>query len=668
MKYLARTLAFLILLAALVPATARAQSVDVRPFFRNLIDLPVIDARKDGVKADGVTSDSTALQTAIDRSDAAGGGVIMLPRGDIHLATGVTLRCKNTVIRGQGMYVTKIKGAAVTLLETVAGPARDNVVLEDLGFEFTASQTNPGIRINGSFIRGFTARRCRFYLNGNGPAAGLDLRRPVRVVIEDCLFEGNASFGGGSTGLINNALRCVEGGHDVKIRNTEFWWCNDALLLDTADAIPTDGEIIEELEVSGCLFEGGWWLLPYTVTGSGGTVTYTGTNGVTLTDTAASFSGSNVFTPNAQNVRAMPLLRTGTLASSDQTEVQDTGASFIVDGVKRGHIVRSGTLFAVVSAVESATKLRIEGWWDDTTRLPMQPPAASASYSVYGVLIGRVTGFTGTTLTVDRWHDLDGNTLTPTAGTRYELMPRRLGYPVHSEAGVRRARFLNNTFSRGWADQLGGALGGYTLISNNTFRDGQDMACTLFGDNIQFIDNLVERSGAGGLWTHGNNGLIANNVFVGPFPYQNSADTVYSAPIVLYALNATDSASRNKVIGNLIDGKSAVNGRYGITVANPVGTAPANNEIQNNTVRNVSVGGINLYNTHTGTRLRDNNATIHHQAGAVGADYGVLVGTGSPEGAVVAGVGTVYRRTDGGAGTSTYNKESGTGSTGWVAK
>lgn len=43
-------------------------------------------------------------------------------------------------------------------------------------------------------------------------------------------------------------------------------------------------------------------------------------------------------------------------------------------------------------------------------------------------------------------------------------------------------------------------------------------------------------------------------------------------------------------------------------------------------------------------------------------------GSGSPESVVTAPVGAVYHRTDGGAGTSLYVKESGTGNTGWVAK
>ena len=46
----------------------------------------------------------------------------------------------------------------------------------------------------------------------------------------------------------------------------------------------------------------------------------------------------------------------------------------------------------------------------------------------------------------------------------------------------------------------------------------------------------------------------------------------------------------------------------------------------------------------------------------------VTKGTGSPEGVVTATVGSLYTRTDGGANTTLYVKESGTGNTGWVAK
>ena len=43
-------------------------------------------------------------------------------------------------------------------------------------------------------------------------------------------------------------------------------------------------------------------------------------------------------------------------------------------------------------------------------------------------------------------------------------------------------------------------------------------------------------------------------------------------------------------------------------------------------------------------------------------------GTGSPEGVVTAPVGRIYLRSDGGANTTLYVKESGVGNTGWVGK
>lgn len=46
----------------------------------------------------------------------------------------------------------------------------------------------------------------------------------------------------------------------------------------------------------------------------------------------------------------------------------------------------------------------------------------------------------------------------------------------------------------------------------------------------------------------------------------------------------------------------------------------------------------------------------------------ISTGTGSPETVLTALVGSIYLRTDGGALTTLYVKESGAGNTGWVAK
>lgn len=45
-----------------------------------------------------------------------------------------------------------------------------------------------------------------------------------------------------------------------------------------------------------------------------------------------------------------------------------------------------------------------------------------------------------------------------------------------------------------------------------------------------------------------------------------------------------------------------------------------------------------------------------------------LIGSGTPESAEIAGIGSTFQREDGGAGTTFYVKETGTGNTGWVGK
>lgn len=50
------------------------------------------------------------------------------------------------------------------------------------------------------------------------------------------------------------------------------------------------------------------------------------------------------------------------------------------------------------------------------------------------------------------------------------------------------------------------------------------------------------------------------------------------------------------------------------------------------------------------------------------ASLSISAGTGSPEGVRSAVVGSIWIRTNGGASTTLYVKESGTGNTGWVAK
>lgn len=101
----------------------------------------------------------------------------------------------------------------------------------------------------------------------------------------------------------------------------------------------------------------------------------------------------------------------------------------------------------------------------------------------------------------------------------------------------------------------------------------------------------------------------------------------------------TDTDGSNNIISN---NRIEVNGGYGVRAR------------QSNSVVNGNLV----------TGAATNQAILITGSGSTG----LLQGTGTPEGAVTATVGSIFMRSDGGAATSFYIKESGTGNTGWVAK
>lgn len=88
----------------------------------------------------------------------------------------------------------------------------------------------------------------------------------------------------------------------------------------------------------------------------------------------------------------------------------------------------------------------------------------------------------------------------------------------------------------------------------------------------------------------------------------------------------------------------------------------------------VSTGALRPLNTNTVAGIGDVDRRVNLVTKQINlgtsSTNGVLIqsGTGSPEGVLTARQGSLYLRMDGGAGTSMYVKESGTGNTGWTAK
>lgn len=100
-------------------------------------------------------------------------------------------------------------------------------------------------------------------------------------------------------------------------------------------------------------------------------------------------------------------------------------------------------------------------------------------------------------------------------------------------------------------------------------------------------------------------------------------------------------------------------------------TTPANGAV------GVGTSGVRMLATGTAMFLGADQVSVRKLDNTPGAivlgtslstNTSIRTGSGSPETVVTAGVGSIYLRTDGGAGTTLYVKESGTGNTGWIAK
>jgi hypothetical protein len=170
----------------------------------------------------------------------------------------------------------------------------------------------------------------------------------------------------------------------------------------------------------------------------------------------------------------------------------------------------------------------------------------------------------------------------------------------------------------------------------------------------------VQIQGMYGSEVHGN--WFENNPFTSVISYTNS--TVGAIP------NLSSVVSHNwfkpaAATTELIN----YTGAGAVTFMHNTGTSMAGVDISNSSDAFI---GYSYGNALTGSSFGSYSTWGELTVGADGFNHTVgpkwNAGAGSPEGVIVAPVGSLYSRTDGGAATSLYVKESGASNTGWVAK
>lgn len=600
-----------------------------------------------GASFGGVSDDSAALNAA-----QRGTSTLWLPNGTAVVnGAPVLLSRSSQKIRGQGMYSTVLRGTSASLtsiLRQLPSGWVSQVEIEDMTLD-GAGLVGQGVAAYGSSVGHLAIRRCRFV---NFPAGIIDAGYAKNFIIEDCVADG------AGTGLGSFFTATNKPAESVIIRRNRLRWLSNGILIGSNNFHAAWAEISDnDIDL-------GWWLLRPAFAGPAGTVTYTSTG---LADTGASFSGIGA----NQTVRAMPVRQSGTLTSATRgTYAADTAGNFITAGVRPGEIIRSGTSFAVVSAVISATALHVEEWLDQVTYQPVVPPASGASYTAYGIILGSISSSTATTLTVAHgsggggggWYDLAGTETTPAAGTLYEVLVTHPVYPLYVTSVTEKLIVSRNRVRRGWADNME-LFGSRMIVTGNIVEDGQDEGIALQGPSTSapsgtsiVSGNILRHNATSGLT------LISEaDCEVGPNQYQDNGWGVpagnltaqltisNSVRVTVAGGRAASAGMSTPQAGLKLDGASTA----GCKVAGFSGAGAATADIY---VTSTVPAGANS--------ILDCTGVIGYQ----GTGNGQLTrgsGTGAPS--VPASPGSTWTSTGGGTGTTLYVKEAAADNTGWDA-
>jgi parallel beta-helix repeat protein len=229
---------------------------------------------------------------------------------------------------------------------------------------------------------------------------------------------------------------------------------------------------------------------------------------------------------------------------------------------------------------------------------------------------------------------------------------------VKIQGGTSDAVISGNSFYGGGLRAIQVLNGKQVLIAANSFLATHSGVRLESASNVRVIGNAFSDIETSGIYVGGGtNNFLSGNDFQAGSPAQ----------LLL-------SGQRNHSFNNRISGDLVIQHQFNVLQGNRVGgkihfngAAAINTELAGNHAADVlytsssspqQTWGINygvLATNSAITQLRLNGARV-------------LAGAGAPEGAIAAPTGSLYLRTDGGAGSSLYIKESGTGNTGWVAK
>lgn len=258
---------------------------------------------------------------------------------------------------------------------------------------------------------------------------------------------------------------------------------------------------------------------------------------------------------------------------------------------------------------------------------------------------------------------------------------------IHGQNGAKFATITGNVlWCNGFAD-------GMTLYSGNGFK------------NLVISGNIIREFAINGIIGDKNGNVVVDSNIL----ESSQATAVYGIRMTTGSIDptyVTVTDNNVKIVSAVIDAGISMQGLNGLVIGNNAVTVSSGNGIvvysniagmigaviSNNFAIDTGTGvdAYKIYsagagaivncvfegNAQTGfTNHLTTSGTVTFARSINPAGFAMnkanviwLTGTGTPEAVVTADVGSLFTRTNGGAGTTLYVKESGTGNTGWAAK
>ena len=307
----------------------------------------------------------------------------------------------------------------------------------------------------------------------------------------------------------------------------------------------------------------------------------------------------------------------------------------------------SSTVTAAGTTTLTASDTQVEiftGTMTQTVKLPTTSIAAGRTFTIINQSSGSVTV-----------QSSDGSTITTLIG---------------GTTGIYAAKVDTPTTAPNWLETV--TASATQTLTNKTLTSPK-IGTAILDTNGNNMFTMVPQASA-------VNYMAAVNGPTGTGPSLQIAGSDTNVGFLLYSKGTGLITLRSSLSGGTVltvtpiagTGANYINVTNAVTTASP--TISANGSDTNVDINIagkgtgvVKAGGVEVA-TISGTQTLTNKTLTAPIVSGGSGTATIRAGTGTPEGAVTATVGSLFMRTDGGASTTLYVKESGSGNTGWIAK